>query len=264
MIIDGIIETALANASIDGNKLVLVDKLERKSYLRANEILETLGGKWSRKDKAHVFPEGGEDLRSLISVVIETGEIKTAREQQKALGWFPTPPGLARELVRLADIRLMHNVLEPSAGEGAIVEAIIEALGGEKRKKLVDTVEIDPARRAKLKARFPEDIHILGDFLTIRTDGRNDHDRIVMNPPFGPHLAHVEHALDMLRQDSDVKLVSVLPASVQYREDKKHQAFRDMLTKRARSHSFEPLPDDSFKESGTQVRTCVLVVDGLL
>lgn len=261
MIIDGIIETALANASIDGNKLVLTGKLERKDYLRANEVLETLGGKWSRKDKAHVFPEGGEELRSLLSVVVETGEIQTAREQQKALGWFPTPPGLARELVRLADIRPMHSVLEPSAGEGAIVEAIVEALGGEERKKLVDTAEIDPARHAKLKDRFPEDIHILGDFLTTLAAG--EYDRIVMNPPFGPHLAHVEHALNMLRQDSDVKLVSVLPAGAQYRGDKKHQAFCNMLRKRARNYTFHSLPDDSFKESGTQVRTCVLVVDGL-
>lgn len=261
MIIDGTIESALAEASITGNKLVLAGQLARKDYLRANEILETLGGKWSRKDKAHVFPEGGEDLRCLIETVIETGDIKTAREQQKALGWFPTPAKLARELVRLGDVGPLHDVLEPSAGEGAIAEAIVEALGGAKRKKCICTSEIDKARFQILKQRFPEDIHLLGDFL--KTNSDDAFERVIMNPPFGPHLLHVTRALNSLRQEAASKLVSVLPVSVQYREDKKHRAFREMLRDRTQNHRFIPLPDDSFKESGTQVRTCVLVVEGL-
>jgi predicted RNA methylase len=167
----------------------------------------------------------------------------------------------ARELVRLGDVGPLHDVLEPSAGEGAIAEAIVEALGGAKRKKCICTSEIDKARFQILKQRFPEDIHLLGDFL--KTNSDDAFERVIMNPPFGPHLLHVTRALNSLRQEAASKLVSVLPVSVQYREDKKHRAFREMLRDRTQNHRFIPLPDDSFKESGTQVRTCVLVVEGL-
>lgn len=254
MIIDGTMERALADASIDGNKVVLTEQLARKDYLRVNEILETLGGKWSRKDKAHVFPEEGESLRGLIEAVIATGEIKTAREQQKALGWFPTPPDVADRLIEFADIQPRHTVLEPSAGEGAIVGALVE-----KGVKDITTVEIDPGRHKLLRKRFPEATHIFGDFLYWKPED-NEFDRIVMNPPFGPHLAHIEHALHMLAPGGT--LVSVVPASFEHREDKRHAEIRRWIERDARTWGVWSLPDNSFKDSGTNVNASVLVLAG--
>lgn len=256
MIIDGTMERALADASIDGNKVVLTEQLARKDYLRVNEILETLGGKWSRKDKAHVFPEEGESLRGLIEAVISTGEIKTAREQQKALGWFPTPPEVADRLIEFADIQPRHSVLEPSAGEGAIVEALVAHY-----VENVTTVEIDPARHKLLRKRFPKATHIFGDFLHWEP-GHKRFDRIVMNPPFGPHLAHIEHALRMLAPGGT--LVSVAPSSIEHREDKRHVEFRRMLDRQTRSWGAWPLPTNSFKDSGTNVNASILVAEGWL
>lgn len=257
MIIDGTMERALADASIDGNKVVLTEQLARKDYLRVNEILETLGGKWSRKDKAHVFPEEGESLRGLIEAVISTGEVKTAREQQKALGWFPTPPEVADRLVaKFADIQPHHSVLEPSAGEGAIVGALV-AHGAAN----VTTVEIDPGRHKLLRKRFPEATHIFGDFLHWKPKNKR-FDRIVMNPPFGPHLAHIEHALYCLAFGGT--LVAVAPSSIEHREDKRHVEFRRKLERQARSWCTWPLPTNSFKDSGTNVNASILVAEGWL
>lgn len=253
MRLDGNIKIILAEAEIRDNALRLVGQLDRKTYLAVNDVLAALGGKWNRKTKAHLFPETSTDLAELIDTVIETGEIETVRESRKRLGWFATPAPLAAKLVDMAEVRPKHDVLEPSAGEGAILRAIVAALNG---SAVPTAVELDPGRCKKLEP-------ILGgpavccDFLSC---SYSNVDRVVMNPPFGPHLAHVLHALGMLARSG--RLVSVLPGGVRFREDKKHQSFRYALTKGADRFWFEDLPDGSFAESGTMVNTCVLVVEG--
>ena len=63
---------------------------------------------------------------------------------------FPTPPALAERMVEEADIQPNHRVLEPSAGTGAIVDAIraaIQAAGGQCD---IEVVEINPALAHRL------------------------------------------------------------------------------------------------------------------
>lgn len=227
---------------------VLGRQLDRKLYTKVNKVLEALGGKWNRKAGAHVFPT---DAMARVDGAITTGTVEAARD----IGWFPTPAPLARELVERARVGRGNSVLEPSAGEGAIISAIYAARG------VPFAVEADVGRANKLADAFPGLIVHAKDFMTYEpVDGRR-YDRVVMNPPFckvgqGDHLDHVRHAFDVLHTDCG-RLVSVLPASVTFREDKRHVAFRAWL-KEIGTAVIEPLPDGSFKESGTNVRTVVL------
>jgi len=235
----------------DEARLVRMVPLDRSMYLAVNKVLEALGGKWNKRSKAHVFEE---PPSAVIEAALLHGEVTTARD----IGFFPTPPALATQLVEMAGVRDYDQCLEPSAGTGSIVRALLAAGGN------VTCVERDPKMRAALAA-WPgiveRTITVLGlsDCLDLLPGPRFD--RVVMNPPFarvgqGDHLDHVRHAYQMVRVDG--ALASVLPAGVTFREDRRHRAFREWVEQVG--GVITPLPDGSFKASGTMVRTCVLRV----
>lgn len=73
-------------------------------------------------------------------------------------GFYPTPPALSERLLSGIDWEKIENVLEPQAGKGNIVHAIMEkyvALRGYGDRRLnVDCVEIDPYLRSILQYEF--------------------------------------------------------------------------------------------------------------
>lgn len=238
----------------DDDRVVIVEQLDRKAYQAVDKVLQACGGKWNRGKKAHLFEEGPgiEDPRSKIERVILTGEVTVARDD---LAFFPTPVPLAKQLVTMAGVKKGWRVLEPSAGTGRIIDQVL-AIGA-----TVVAVERDPKMRAALQAKYlPRHVVLTlsDDFLNFLPGGAK-FDAVVMNPPFwkvgeGDHLHHVRHAFDFLK--SKGVLVSVLPNSVLFREDKRHQVFREWIG----DHKGElvRLPEGSFKESGTNVNTCTL------
>lgn len=232
--------------------VVIEGQLDRKLYVKVDETLQACGGKWNRKAKAHLF---GCDPFELISGVIATGEVMTASD----LGFFPTPSRLAQQLVELADVRPGHQVLEPSAGDGVIVDHILAA------GAVANVFELDPMRHAAL-VRSQANIHDWTiaaavyptpiDFMTY--EAPEPFDRVVMNPPFarvglGDHIDHVRHAFKMLITGG--VLVSVMPSSIEFRTDRRHAAFRAEVLA---CGTITKLPEGSFKSSGTNVNTCVV------
>lgn len=269
--IDADVETALKRASWVDEKLILPPALERKLYERTNKALEALGGKWSRKDKAHVFEK---DSREALQKLLSAGEYV---DEKKSFDVFYTPAWLADELVQYlpwsANERPEARFLEPSAGEGALVGAI--------RRRFpeghITTIEI----RDDMKLFAPMGIaaeqkrlHALygRDFLTLSPhgviEGRNvlrTFDAIIMNPPFSARqdIDHVMHAWQFLKKGG--ALVAVMSrGSASYGRDgvqpggprKAFDFFNFCNDNHARWHD---LPDDAFKPSGTLVRTSVLV-----
>ncbi len=79
-----------------------------------------------------------------------------------------------------------------------------------------------------------------------------------MNPPFKNQadIKHINHALKFLKPGG--KLVSVMSASVGFRENTLTNKFRSLIEERG--GSIESLPDGAFKESGTMVRTVIVVI----
>lgn len=244
--------TVLSGLEIAGNTIKM-QKLERGLYLKVDAVLKEMGGTWNRKAQAHVFAV---DPSPIVEQVLTVGEITTAKD----LGFFRTPQPLAKRLVELADVRPGHVVLEPSAGDGAIVRELIAVDAG------VFAIERDDQRRRQLFSMARECLtlavaHEVTDFMEYETD--EPFDRVVMNPPFckvglGDHLDHVHHAFSMLVPGG--VLVSVLPAGVKFRTDKRHREFREWCAEEVPDASmiFQDLPEGAFKESGTGVRTVLL------
>lgn len=214
-------------------------QLDRKLYEATNKVLDALGGKWNRSAKAHVFAEPCEER---IEGAIESGEYTRPSD----MGWFPTPHDLASRIVKMASIEAGMTVLEPSAGTGAIA-AFALAHGGD-----VYAVEIDKDRQQALDG-FPGLQVFRGDFMDYAPGIQFD--RVVMNPPFAKRadIIHTLRAFSLLKPGG--RLVAIMSAGVEFREDALAQKFREQCA------TIERLPDESFKQSGTSVRTVVVTME---
>ncbi len=160
---------------------------------------------------------------------------------------FPTPQPLAARMVEIAVLEPHHWVLEPSAGTGAILREIRKVVTG-------DTVVCIEINRELAQA---VDAHC-ADFLTLTATGLGTtFDRILMNPPFanGQDIEHVMHAFTMLAVGG--VLVAIMSAGTKFRSDRKATAFRALVDEHG---EMEDLPEDTFKDQGTGVRTVLVTL----
>jgi hypothetical protein len=188
------VRSVLERSTTEGNYLHLPkEKLSPSEYAAVNKLIVAEGGKW-KKGRGHLFPT---DAAEVLRRILNAG---AATNQKKVKQAFYTPRGIAMEVAELAEVGGC-NVLEPSAGEGALADACIEF--GAKR---VHCVESDPIA-VKVLQRKGHAVG-LGDFL--KTPHEALYDRVVMNPPFtkGQDVKHVIHATGFLARGG--KLFAIL------------------------------------------------------
>jgi predicted RNA methylase len=229
----------LDRAIIDGTSLKLVGQLERKLYERTNKALVALGGKWNKKAQAHLFDY---DPAEAIEMAVLTG---TVVDHKREMGFFETPARIADQVIELADIRGGLDVLEPSAGLGAIARRLPDPGN-------VALCEFDIKRRHKLQDEFSGQVLACHNFLMMQMKW----DRIVANPPFGGaqrDVDHVRHMWDCLNPKGI--LVSVMASGITFRHNRKTDELRAAIE--ANGEIF-PLPEHSFRESGTDVSTVIV------
>lgn len=239
------VRAVLERSIIDATsvKLPSSPRLERKLYEGVNKVLEAAGGKWSKKQQAHVFII---DPRAELGLALETNVIiDKAKARKKERQAFYTPADVARDVVVIADVQ-DKTVLEPSAGHGSLATAIRDA-----EPLLLWCIDIDADAVAALKAdRFCVN---QGDFLDkypAAADGR--YQRIVMNPPFTrkADAKHVRHAFTHWLADQGL-LTSIVCDDGQDRPDLR-------AIDPATFQIVQRLPAGTFKESGTMIATLVI------
>ena len=238
----------LSNAKTSGHGLVLPEQLARPLYVATNKVLELAGGKWNRKAKAHLF-EG--DAAEIMDQIILTGEITDNKQE---LGYFPTPEKVVARLMELAGIEPGMTVLEPSAGQGAIVQELLRVT------PFVYAIELDQSNYevlAKITGLHRVVIH--KNFLEHGHSLSAIFERVVMNPPFRfqADIKHVLHAFKFLKPGG--RLVSVMSAGVAFRTNKLTTEFRRFMDEH--NGTIEKLPEGSFSESGTDVNTVIVTLE---
>jgi len=173
------------------------------------------------------------------------------------LAFYPTPPAVAGALLKDVWISENSRVLEPSAGEGGIVMALLAAGAG-----WVDAIEVDPGRVRVLRQIRDSRVTVTeGNFLSMPV--RTQYTHVVMNPPFyGTHwMQHVMHAFDFLANGGT--LVAVLPVTAELGDSPKHEAFRAWADKHKGDQwrgVFSDLPPESFASAGTRINTVKLTL----
>jgi predicted RNA methylase len=238
----------LAAANPDGNLLYLTGPpLARELYEQVDAALNTVGGRWSKSKKAHVFP--GPAWPAVMELCGQE-EIETAPERKQRTQLFETPPDVVADLIDSAMLAPSHVVLEPSAGRGAIAFAVAGLV------MAVDCIESDADYADDIREAGYARLVTVRDFLTVRPEPV--YHRVVMNPPFtrGQDVTHVSHALKFVRPGG--RLVAVMPASIKSRADKAARAFRATVAEAF--GSFEDNDAGAFEASGTAVHTVIVTI----
>lgn len=235
--------TVLGAADLDGHMLRLTGQLDRPLYIATNKVLEAAGGKWNRSAKAHVFDDDPSDV---LDMILLTGEYTDARREFDA---FYTPMLVVEMLFERAAIQPGQLVLEPSAGDGALLTAAV-AQGAN-----VIAYELRTDTAIGVVPGLIE-IHRGVDFLTV--PARPDFDRVVMNPPFSRQqdMLHVSHAYQFLKPGG--RLVAVMSPAFTFRSTALAVGFREMVDEYG---EVDPLPDGSFNAAGTGVRTVLVTLE---
>ena len=226
--------------------LILPTQLTRELYARVNAILEAEGGQWDRYAKAHVFPS---DPAERLCRALEAGEVILANE-----GWFPTPPLIVDQMLDLAPWD-GGEILEPSAGEGAIA-TVIRNIWPDAELYLL-CVERNEQRAKVLEAKGFSVVQ--ADFLTYPLP--SVFTRCWLNPPFenGQDITHTLRAYSLLAPGG--KLVGIISQGPFFRQDRQACKFREWLAAFDMRMQVHDLPDDAFKSSGTNVRTRMIYLE---
>lgn len=236
----------LNQATIDGNNLQLIGQLNRKVYVEVNKVLESAGGKWNRKAKAHIFDCNAIEV---IEPILMTGEYSRIKQD---FGQFDSPEPVVETLMKLADVQPNMAVLEPSAGIGNIVKAL------NTKSALVTAIELDKKRYKYLQDNVDLIDSYNIDFLDFEPNEGRKFDRVIMNPPFAKQMdiKHVLHAHKFLKPNG--VLCSIMSAAITFRENKLTSDFREYLY--SNGGIIDALPENSFKDSGTNVNSCIVII----
>lgn len=239
------IEEILKQCTIDDKVVRLPDiQLDRKTYCDVAKRLELIGGKWNRKFKGFLFEN---DPTELLADV-QNGE---KRNLKKEFQFFETPAELAEKLVsyieEFVDTKEM-TILEPSAGRGSIVRAI---------NKMQPDAKVFHCELMELNRKmFQGDSEFLQeDFLTL--DENKKFDFIIANPPFNKNQ-DIEHFMKMTKHTSG-RIVSIMSCHWKFSKNKKETEFREFLQSKAAQ--IIDIDAGAFKESGTNIPTCIVILD---
>lgn len=148
--------------------------------------------------------------------------------------YYPTKKNLAEMMVDLLNVESNSKILEPSSGQGALVEAVLREVRTE-----VTSIEIN-----ELNASMQEDKGLprplVMDFLDF--DENQKFDRVIMNPPFSKGRAetHLKKAFGHLKPGG--VLVACLPST-----------FKDKVFFKGHCHDYSKVYRDEFDGTGVSV-----------
>lgn len=252
-IIEGIqvidpIEQVIQNCTISGNAVSLPDgQLDKKTYAGVKKKLEDIGGKWKTNKQAFVFESDPTELLARIS----QGEKVNLKQDFQ---FFSTPLSLGEYMVELAEIDEEDKVLEPSAGDGAILKLLLKTDSAEidaielMEQNFLKLIEIDGIRELSISQ---------GDFL--KMDAYEYYTKIVANPPFTKNqdIDHVRRMFMCLAPGG--RIVTIMSQSWLTGTQKKQVAFKKWLEELGAT--IEKVDAGAFKESGTNVATTIVTIN---
>lgn len=238
---------SLKKCKVEGNTLFLppISEGMLPNYKEVRQALINAGAKYNKNK--FVFSSDAQPFIDRLT----GGESVNIKKQFQ---WFPTPSDIAAWLVELAEIKSSHTILEPSAGQGAIVKAIHQKFP----TLVVDCCELMPENQMVL-SRITYSTFICDDFLKIDSDWNNSFDRIIANPPFNKNqdCSHVKKMYECLKPGG--RLVSIMSNHWRNSDRKKETEFKNWFDEvEGEIHEIEA---GKFKESGTMISCCIVVIN---
>lgn len=173
-------------------------------------------------------------------------QLKTGVKAVSSDQLFTTPPELAERMADMLCIDEESHVLEPSAGTGVLIDAIIDT-GCE-----ITACEISTDLCEGLYNKVNNVLNC--DFMDVHLVRETRYDAVIMNPPFSMcrDIKHIKRAYRMLREGG--QLVAICG----------NGGFQNKQLKpwvEERGGIWEVLPEGTFKQSGTMVNTVLIYVE---
>lgn len=247
----------ISRATINGNVLKLPEgQLDRKVYMDVAKSIEIIGGKWKGgKVAGFVFAE---DPTEKVAILLSGEKIVSAK---KEFQYFPTQPLVALSLVRWAEIEPNNRILEPEAGQGAIVDVILSQTMG--MGITIGCFELMPENYTILERKYKRGtefgkVQMLGhDFLT-EPNPTSQWDRIIANPPFANNqdIDHVRKMFYHLVPGGI--LTAIMSPHWTFANERKCVEFREWM--KANDAEVEEIEAGAFKESGTNIKTVMVKI----
>ena len=249
----------LLKCVVEGNVVKLPQvELPRDLYVQVKKKLELIGGKWkSGRIQGFVFEEDPTELLASL----QSGDERNIKKEYQ---FYATPANLANYLVskaeQLVEFRPDMKILEPSAGDGALVKAVVKHYP----RQRVDCIEIRELNRIKLQKVSGADI-IGHDF--IEAVNANDteflleqgqYDLVIANPPFSNNQ-DIDHIMAMYKcLKPGGALVTIASLSWMNGSQKKQVDFRNWLEQHGAT--IEQVQPGEFKESGAMVGASIITL----
>lgn len=240
---------AQGESAVVSIKDALVQAYEEAEYFEPSEN-DGIGGKAYDEENARInkltpFERAKSDYWVKQKVTAK-------RQDREGKEWYATPEPVGLFMVNLSGAHSGDDILEPSAGDGAI---------GRYMPSDASVTFIEPSESLASRARMNNTNAnvIVDDFESHGSN--NKYDSIVMNPPFGQGgsiaIKHLVKAFEHLRDGG--RVVALLPVGkmdeliAKYRRD---GYFEDIYTVAEFA-----LPSSTFKNAGTAVNTKIYVFE---
>lgn len=179
-------------------------------------------------------------------------KLKGKRNERAGIDYFPTPEPIGYKMVEWAQLQEGEDVLEPSAGHGAIARYVPRDNGLTAIEPSRDLFSVLQLRAGGAGRKFVDNIFE-------QYNPVNKHDVVLMNPPYGTAgttaIQHVSKAFDHLNEGG--RLIAIIPRGA---ADKKFEKWLEE-TKAAAFVGEVLLPSVTFSRAGTSVSTRIVVVD---
>lgn len=197
-----------------------------------------------------VFPN---DARQYVDRLMNGDSVNLKKEFQ----FYATPTDLAEEMASFLDCsNPFMKVLEPSAGHGALIKAVVDRWA---LNYPVDYCELMDINRAILGKNFANCAQEVGtDFISLEL---GQYDRIIANPPFSKNqdIDHVRKMWSHLK--SGGRIVTVTSKHWQFSQGKKEVEFREWIDEIGAT--VDDIEAGTFSKSGTNIPTVLIIIDKL-
>ena len=221
-------------------------QLAREDFLQIKKLLTSRGGHWKRgKISGFCFDSDSTAIYESIC----NGDMENKKNVYQ---YFPTPEAIADRMVERLDIQPgLVKVLEPSAGRGALIEAVHRKFPN----IIIDAYEINPDCYYALEQLYNVQIH-KSDFMEISEE--EVYDYIIANPPFAKNadIKHFRKMFSVLKKGGT--MCCIISSHALEAREREVSEFKEWLY--AKNPIVEELEAGTFKAAGTDVRTFMVTL----
>jgi hypothetical protein len=185
--------------------ITVIPQLSPAVYSKLKALLVRMGGKWNSSKKNFSFKK---IPSALIERVLSVGSQKLNK-----FHFYPTPKKIFDEIVRFTNLSFIGmagrpiHVLEPSCGDGGLIDMLANYGKAEGRDFVIAGYDIDPLNVILCQE---SGLNVSqADFLKVNPEPKFDF--ILANPPFNGEefIKHIKHAQKFLAEDG--LMVVVVP-----------------------------------------------------